>query len=182
MRELSLHILDIAQNSIAAKATEIEIRLTVSTVEDWLEIEIEDNGSGMTEEMAERVLDPFVTTRTTRKVGLGLPLFKAAAEQCEGDLTIESEPGKGTLVKVSFRFSHIDRVPLGNIVSTVVTLIQGNPDTDFLYLHRYDDQEYDLSTKILREELDEVPLNHPMVLAFIAKDMAEGLEGLMNGV
>lgn len=182
MRELSLHILDIAQNSIAAKATEIEIRLTVSNVEDRLEIEIEDNGSGMTEEMAERVLDPFVTTRTTRKVGLGLPLFKAAAEQCEGDLTIESEPGKGTLVKVSFRFSHIDRVPLGNIVSTVVTLIQGNPDTDFLYLHRYDDQEYDLSTKILREELDEVPLNHPMVLAFIAKDMAEGLEGLMNGV
>lgn len=182
MRELSLHILDIAQNSIAAKATEIEIRVTISTVKDLLEIEIEDNGSGMTPEMAERVLDPFVTTRTTRKVGLGLPLFQAAAEQCEGGLSIDSTPGEGTLVKVSFKFSHIDRVPLGNIASTMVTLIQGNPDTDFLYLHRYDDEEYDLSTKVLREELDEVPLNHPMVLAFIAKDMKEGLEELMDGV
>ena len=182
MRELSLHILDIAQNSIAAKATEIEIHLTISRKEDLLKIAILDNGSGMSAEMVKKVLDPFVTTRTTRKVGLGLPLFQAAAEQCGGGLTISSKPGQGTRVSAVFQFTHIDRVPLGNIVATMVTLLQGNPEVDFVYRHEYDGEIYELSTIVLRHELAEVPLNHPLVLAFVAEDMEEGLENLLEGV
>lgn len=179
MRELSLHILDIAQNSIRAYATEVRIELSISTNEDRLMIEIEDNGTGMSEEMVKRALDPFVTTRTTRRVGLGLSLFKAAAEQCLGDLQLKSEEGEGTYVKVWFQLSHIDRAPLGDLVSTIVTLIQGSPDIDFLYIHRLNNQEYILSTKEMRQELENVPLNHPLVLDFITKDLHEGLADLL---
>ncbi|AZR73307.1 histidine kinase [Anoxybacter fermentans] len=178
MRELSLHILDIAQNSIRAGATEIQIRIDISTMKDELIIEIEDNGCGMSKEMAEKALDPFMTTRTTRRVGLGLPLFKAAAERCDGELELQSEEGKGTLVRARFKLSHIDRAPLGDIAGTIVTLIQGNPEIDFIYRHRYDDQEYCLSTRMLRRELEGIPLNHPEVLEFIAKDISLGLNGM----
>lgn len=179
MRELSLHILDIAQNSIRAQATEVRIELDISMDEDQLTIEIEDNGIGMSDEMVRCALDPFVTTRTTRRVGLGLSLFKAAAEQCTGDLQLTSEEGKGTLVKVWFQLSHIDRAPLGDLISTIVTLIHGSPDIEFLYIHRFNDQEYILSTREMRQELENVPLNHPLVLDFITKDLQEGLADLM---
>ncbi len=182
MRELSLHILDIVQNSIRAKATEISMFIDIHTVIDQMLIEIKDNGCGMSKEMSKRVLDPFTTTRTTRRVGLGLPLFKAAAERCDGELLLHSEEGKGTTVSISFGFRHIDRAPLGDIVATLITLIQGNPDIDFLYRHCYDEKVYELSTKEMRSELEGVPLNHPLVLDFIKKDIQEGLEGLLEDV
>lgn len=182
MRELSLHILDIVQNSIQARATEISIRVDISTVRDELKIEIDDNGHGMSKTMAERALDPFVTTRTTRRVGLGLPLFKAAAERCDGDFTLQSEEGQGTLICARFRFHHIDRAPMGDIVATLTTLIQGNPEVDFQYEHHYDDQFYCLSTHLLRKELDGIPLNHPLVLEYIANDVREGLTELLTDV
>lgn len=182
MRELSLHILDIVQNSIQAHATEILIQVNISTAQDQLFIKIADNGRGMPREMAERVLDPFVTSRTTRRVGLGLPLFKAAAERCEGGLTLHSEEGRGTIVDAVFRFSHIDRAPMGDIVSTLVTLIQGSPDVDFIYEHSYDREAYLFSTRDLRHELGEVPLNHPLVLDFIADEIREGLARLSADV
>jgi anti-sigma regulatory factor (Ser/Thr protein kinase) len=182
MRELSLHILDIVQNSIQAQATEVQIRVNISTERDELLIEIEDNGYGMSKETAERVLDPFVTTRTTRRVGLGLPLFKAAAERCNGELVLHSEEGRGTLVQVRFRFSHIDRAPMGDIIATLTTLIQGSPDVDFIYDHWYDGESYLLSTHPLRQELEGVPLNHPLVLDYVANDLRDGLVGLLTGV
>lgn len=182
MRELSLHILDIVQNSISAQATEVQIRVDISTVRDELLIEIEDNGRGMSREMAERALDPFVTTRTTRRVGLGLPLFKAAAERCGGELTLSSEEGHGTRVRVRFQFSHIDRAPMGDIIATLTTLIQGSPEVDFIYDHQYDGERYFLSTAQLRQELEGVPLNHPLVLEYVANDLRDGLGGLLIGV
>ncbi|MCK4258041.1 MAG: ATP-binding protein [Halanaerobiales bacterium] len=180
MRELSLHILDIVQNSIRADAKEIRISIDINTTTDQMIILIKDNGCGMSNEMMEKVLDPFTTTRTTRRVGLGLPLFKAAAERCDGDLVLQSEVGKGTTVRTLFGFNHIDRAPLGDIEATIITLIQGKPDIDFIYHHQYDELVYDLSTKEMREELEGVPLNHPMVLDFVRKDIQEGLENMME--
>lgn len=182
MRELSLHILDIVQNSIRANATEVTIHLNISTATDVMVIQIEDNGIGMSPAMVAQVLDPFVTTRTTRKVGLGLPLFQQAAERCDGYLTIDSVEGQGTKVRVQFKFSHIDRAPMGDITATMVTLVQGNPEIDFTYVHHYDDREYELSTKVLRRELEGVPLNHPLVLEYISNDMKDGLAGLLVNV
>ncbi len=177
MRELSLHILDIVQNSTRARASEVQIMIEICTERDELSITIEDNGEGMSKQMTQDVLDPFVTTRTTRRVGLGLPLFKDAAERAEGGFILKSEEGKGTVVTASFKLSHIDRTPMGDLISTMITLIQGNPDVDFLFTYRCDNGEYGLSTRYIREELAGVPLNHPMVLEAIQNDLIEGLEG-----
>ncbi len=127
MRELALHLLDIAENSISAGAQNICIRVEEDLHNDRLRMSVEDDGRGMDAEMVARVVDPFVTSRTTRKVGLGIPLLKAAAEGCEGGLMIESQPGKGTLVSVDFQHSHIDRMPLGNLAGTLLTLEIGHP-------------------------------------------------------
>ena len=133
MRELSLNVMDIAQNSLSAGASLTQIVVEESSAEDTLTLKIIDNGRGMTAEQAARVTDPFFTTRTTRKVGLGVPLFKMAAEQTGGSFSIESEPGKGTTVTAVFKPSHIDMTPLGDINSTVGLLIYSNPDRDFIF-------------------------------------------------
>ncbi|MDR1093080.1 MAG: ATP-binding protein, partial [Clostridiales bacterium] len=132
MRELSLHILDIVQNSIGAGAKTVRIGVAADTARDCLTIIIADDGKGMTKEFAENVTDPFTTTRTTRKVGMGLALFKAAAEDSGGSLKIESELGKGTTVTAVFGLSSIDRVPLGDLAGTMITLIRGAPDVDYV--------------------------------------------------
>ena len=167
MRELSLNVLDIAQNSIAAAATLIEIELKQSNEENSLLIGIYDNGKGMTKQQLEAVRDPFFTTRTTRKVGMGIPLFKMAAEMTGGHLEIESEKGKGTRVKAFFRTDHLDFVPIGDMTSTVVTLLTMNEAIDFIYTRSLGTRVFTLDTRVLREILEGVPFSEPSVTAWL---------------
>ena len=173
MRELSLNVLDIVQNSISAKATVIEIELLEHIEKDLLEINILDNGKGMTEEQVKSVIDPFFTTRTTRKVGLGIPLFKMAAEMSGGWLDIKSEVGKGTRVYTSYGYSNVDRMPVGDMNGTVSMLIRMNPDIDFVYTHSINEKSYVLDTRELREQLDDVPLDTPDVIEWIEEYLKE---------
>lgn len=175
MKELSLHILDIAKNSVKAKATQIEITVNEDEVRDKLIIEIKDNGSGMSKEILERVRDPFTTTRTTRKVGLGIPLFEAAAIQCGGGLIIESELGVGTTLTAEFGYSDIDRAPLGDVSDTMVILISGSPDIRFIYNHFKNGKEFKFDTDVIKEQLGDVPLNIPEVLSWIGEYINEGI-------
>ena len=167
MRELSLNVLDIVQNSITAKANLIEIQLIEDINNDILKINIFDNGKGMTDEQIKSVTDPFYTTRTTRKIGLGIPLFKMAAEMSGGSFKIESIVGVGTKIFTSFIHSSIDRMPVGNINETVSMLIQMNPDIDFVYTHTFNEKSYSLDTRELREQLEDVPLDTPDVIEWI---------------
>ena len=175
MRELSLNVLDIAQNSIVAGASLITLSVVESTADNRLTLTIEDNGCGMTPEQLERVRDPFYTTRTTRKVGMGIPLFRMAAEMAGGDLTIQSVKGQGTTVTATFELQHIDRMPLGDMAGTVSTLIRLNDDRDFLYRHEVDGRVFELDTRELRQVLEDVPLSEPDVMSWIDANMAEGL-------
>jgi hypothetical protein len=176
MLELSLHILDIVENSTRAGATNTEITLVEDTYKDTLFLEIKDNGSGMSEDALKKVLDPFYTTKTVRNVGLGLPMLAQATERTEGHFIIESKGGEGTRVAASFKLSHIDRQPLGDIASTLVTLIAGNPDVDFIYRHQHNNREYVLDTNDVKKEIDDVPINHVEVLHFIREHVQEGLK------
>jgi hypothetical protein len=133
MQDLSLHILDVAENGVRAGADLIKITIDENQSADRLTIAIEDNGRGMASGFLAQVLDPFVTTRTTRKVGLGLSLFQQAAREAQGDLKVESDPGQGTKVSVFMSYSHIDRKPMGNMADTLLALIEGNPAVDFVY-------------------------------------------------
>jgi hypothetical protein len=153
MKTLSLNILDIVQNSVRAKASEIFIGIKESKQEDLFEIVIDDNGSGMTEKMVTRVTDPFVTTRTTRKIGMGLALLKYHANLTGGELLIDSQEGKGTNVIADFSLSHVDRQPLGDIAGVMTILMSANPEIDFLYNHKTDEGEYRFSSKETKEFL-----------------------------
>lgn len=153
MQDLSLHILDIVENSITAGAKNIEIRITENLAKDLLTIEITDDGKGMDKEFAEKVADPFLTTRIERKVGLGLSLFAEAARMSNGHLTIRSEAPGGTKTKAIFQHSHIDRKPLGNPSETLMTLIVGNPEIDFLYCHTKDGMKFSLDSRELKAQL-----------------------------
>lgn len=181
MRELSLNVMDIAQNSVKAEADLITITVKESDKEDFLDISIADNGKGMTEEQVKQVIDPFFTTRTTRKVGLGVPLFKLAAEQTGGNLTINSTLGVGTTTSAHFVKSSVDMTPLGDINSTVKILIQCNPDIDFVFVHSTDISEFSLDTRELREILAGVPLDTPDVLEWIGEFLSEQTTNIYGG-
>ena len=175
MRELSLNVMDIAQNSLSAGASLTQIVVEESSAEDTLTLKIIDNGRGMTAEQAARVTDPFFTTRTTRKVGLGVPLFKMAAEQTGGSFSIESEPGKGTTVTAVFKPSHIDMTPLG-------LLIYSNPDRDFIFRRERDGRSFTLDTRELREILgEEVKLSAPEVSEWIQGYLKEQTDMIFGG-
>lgn len=173
MRELSLNVLDIVQNSITANANLIEIMLVEDINNDILKINIFDNGKGMTDEQIKSVTDPFYTTRTTRKIGLGIPLFKMAAEMSGGSFKIESTVGSGTKIYTSYIHSSIDRMPVGNINETVSMLIRMNPDIDFVYTHTFNEKSYSLDTRELREQLEDVPLDTPEVIDWINEYLTE---------
>lgn len=173
MRELSLNVLDIVQNSITASANLIEIKLVEDINNDILKINIFDNGKGMTDEQIKSVTDPFYTTRTTRKIGLGIPLFKMAAEMSGGSFKIESTVGSGTKIYTSYIHSSIDRMPVGNINETVSMLIRMNPDIDFVYTHTFNEKSYSLDTRELREQLENVPLDTPEVIDWINDYLTE---------
>lgn len=177
MRELSLNILDLAQNSIAAGASLVEINVEAHYIENVLRIRISDNGKGMNPESLAKVKDPFFTTRTTRRVGMGIPLFAQAAIECEGWLTMNSEPGEGTVLEAQFRLDHIDRLPLGDITATLVTLVAANPTMDFRYKHVKNDLQFILDTRELRENLQGVGLDEPEVLKWLRDYIQENIEG-----
>jgi hypothetical protein len=180
MKELSLHILDVAENGITADASLIRIIVEENMADDLLAITIGDNGRGIPETMISNITDPFVTTRTTRRVGMGLSLFKAAAERCDGTFSIVSLPGKGTTVRGVFKHSHIDRAPLGDMASTLVSLIAGYPEIDIDYTHMYDGRNFVFDTREIRTELDGVPLNEPAVLLHLQNAIKEELNNIMN--
>ena len=182
MKELSLNILDIVQNSVRAGATDIAILLTEN--EETLSFTVSDNGCGMKADFLARVTDPFATTRTTRKVGLGIPFLKMEAEQTGGFLTIVSRSAEetsdhGTEITASFYKNHIDFIPLGNIIETVCTLVHGTGDVDFSFRHTYGEKEVVLSTAELRSVLgDDIPLSEPAVIAWVREYLAEGYTAL----
>ena len=180
MRELSLNVLDIAQNSIAAGASLTEILVKINTAESTLLIGIYDNGKGMSEEQVKSVMDPFFTTRTTRKVGMGIPLFKMAAEQTGGSFTITSQLGVGTRVDALFKTDSIDFTPLGDMASTVATIVSMNEDKDFVYTHSVDGNEFVFNSREIKTILDGVPLNEPSVMSWIEGYIRENTESLTN--
>jgi hypothetical protein len=159
MEDLSLHILDVVENSVAAQANLIEIRLVEDKKMDLLTIEVIDNGVGMDEETQKRALDPFFTSKKVRRFGLGLSLLSESAKAANGYLSLKSKEGKGTRVKAVFQHSHIDRRPLGNMGQTILTLVIGNPDIDFIYVHKKDGQRYVFDTRRIRSQLQDKPIN-----------------------
>jgi hypothetical protein len=175
MKELSLHILDILQNSIEAKANLIEIYIIESLKEDIYQICVKDNGVGMSKEMLSKVTDPYCTSRTTRKVGLGIPLFKQIAELAEGSFNIESEPNKGTTLVAKFRHSNIDRPILGDIAGVIVFTAASNENIRFIYKHNTDAGEYIFDTKEIKEAIDGVSLNQPKIIRFLKEMINENL-------
>ena len=177
MRDLSLHLLDLTQNSVTAGASLVEILLTLEE-NGWLTMVIRDDGRGMSPELLARVTSPFATTRTTRKVGMGIPLFRMAAEMTGGFLDIVSQPGKGTVVTASFHLSHIDRMPLGDMIGTITALIRLNPDVDFVYCHTVDDRSFQMDTREMREQLGDVPLCEPDVMEWIDSYLRENENNL----
>ncbi len=181
MRELSLNVMDVAQNSVRAQASLVFITVSESDRDDSLSITISDDGCGMTDEQVKQVVDPFFTTRTTRKVGLGVPLFKLSAEQTGGSFSITSKVGEGTTTKASYVKSHIDMTPLGDINSTVEILIRCNPDIDFVFTHSTDINSFTLDTRELREVLGDVSLDTPDVLEWIHQYLIEQSQIIYGG-
>lgn len=171
-----MHILDIAENSIDAHAKRIEIRLEEDRQKDLLMLEIIDDGKGMDEEMVRRAQDPFMTTRKTRRVGLGLPLLAEAAKAANGGLSIESEVDRGTRVRATFQLSHIDTKPLGDIAQTIITLIMGHPEIDIHYQHQVDRSLYSLDTKKIKSLFYGIPITSPEVINFISTNLKKGIE------
>ncbi len=183
MRELSLHIMDLAQNCVKAGAKLITIRVEEDSGKDTLLISLKDDGCGMDEEFARRVESPFTTTRTTRKVGLGIPMFRENAIQTGGSFRLESEKGVGTLVEATFVLSSIDRMPMGDLAGTVLLLVQANPEMDVALDVTVDGQAYSFDTRQIRQILGpEVPLDLPDVIAWMHENLVEGIESLHGGM
>ena len=176
MKDLSMHILDIAQNSIRAKATEILIEVEEKPGDGQLVIRVNDNGCGMDAETLSRAIDPFYTTRTTRKVGLGLSLLKQNAENAGGSFSIRSEKGKGTQLTAMFGFSHIDRPALGDIVGTLMILFSASGEIDFSYRHATPMGEFSVKTSEIKKMLDGLPMETPEVRNFLIDYLSGNLE------
>ena len=183
MREIALHLLDIAENSAAAESTKVSIEVREDLVNDRLIASVIDDGRGMDAETAQNVQDPFYTTRTTRNVGLGIPLLKLAAEQAEGRFSLQSEPGKGTRVEAEFRHSNIDRMPLGDLASTFLTVLISHPNIHWTFVYRTTDKTGDSRDFVfddadLKSELGGLSLTEPEVLTFVRGMLEEGIEAL----
>ena len=178
MPEISLNILDVAQNSVTAGSSLTVIEINIDSAADTLEVQINDSGCGMSQEQAEKVADPFYTTRSTRKVGLGVPFLKMAAELSAGSMEIESAIGKGTKIKAVFGLSHIDRMPLGDIAATMTALIGPNPDIDFIFRYILNQNEFILDTREIKQALEGISLGEPEVLMYISDMINENIDAL----
>jgi hypothetical protein len=181
MLELSMNILDIVENSTRAGASLIKISITENRRNDVLRIEIIDDGEGMEPDITEKALDPFYTSKDVRSVGLGLPFLSHAAKITGGTFSIESEKRKGTRVVADFGYSHIDRQPLGDIPGTMATIIAGNPQVNFIYTHLSDGKRYTLDTRKVKNELEDVPIDHSKVIQFIKENIRDGLKEIGAG-
>jgi signal transduction histidine kinase len=159
MEDLSLHILDIVENSVAANADTIEIRITENLKKDLLTLEVIDNGVGMDEETVEKVFDPFYTSKTVRRFGLGIPLLSESAKEANGKLVITSKKGKGTKIRADFQHSHIDRKPLGDISQTIITLIMGSPEINLVYIHVKNSHSFRFDTEKIKTQIGDSPIN-----------------------
>ena len=175
MKELSLHIMDLVQNSIRAEASLIEIIVTELPGRNLLEIQIKDNGSGMPLEIVEKVTDPFYTSRKTRNVGLGIPLFKQMVEHCNGNLTINSEEGVGTRLISDLELNHIDRQPMGDIAGVIVLLLVANPSIRFIYSHQTETGKYIFDTFEIKNILGNSPISDTGILNFMKEMIRENL-------
>jgi hypothetical protein len=180
MEDLSLHILDIAENSITAGARTIGVVLTEDSGHDLLTIEIADDGKGMSGEIVEKVADPFYTSRTTRKVGMGLALFQEAAAIANGSMEVESIPDQGTTVRATFQLNHIDRKPLGNMVETIASLLCFSAEVDVHYVHIRDGNKMIFDSKELRDELGGIPLNSAKGINVIRGYLSQEEEALAH--
>jgi anti-sigma regulatory factor (Ser/Thr protein kinase) len=183
MREIALHLLDIAENSAAAESRNIRIEVHEDLHSDRLSTCVVDDGRGMDAETVQRVQDPFYTTRTTRNVGLGIPLLKLAAEMAEGSFRLQSEPGKGTRLEAIFRHSHMDRMPLGDIASTFLTVLISHPAIHWIFVYRTTDKtrgsrDFVFDDAELKSELGDLSLTEPEVLTFVRGMLEEGIEAL----
>lgn len=178
MKELSLHILDIVQNSVRAKATEVELIVNEDLTKNILEIIIKDNGKGMPKELIEQIKNPFATTRTTRKVGLGIPLLLEAAQRCDGDLDIQSEEGVGTILKTYFKHNHIDRAPMGDLVNTITMLILSSPEIRYIFTYSINSKDFTMDTKEVQDILGGVPINDLTVIKWLEDYLNENIGAL----
>ncbi len=181
MKELSLNVLDIAENSAKAGALLIKIYLREDSANKNIEIIISDNGCGMDEDFLKSVVSPFTTTRTTRKIGLGIPLFKEAAEITGGSFEITSKVGEGTEVKATFLSDSIDCMPVGDMAGTFVTLVRGHPEIDFYYYRSMDDEFFEVSTLEIKQIMDGIPIDSYEVCSFITEFINENTTEILGG-
>jgi len=177
LRELALHILDIAENCVNANADQVRISIHENTATDRFSFSITDNGRGMDEATILKITDPFYTSRTTRKVGLGIPLLKAAAEACNGGLSISSGENKGTRISCWFQHSHIDRMPLGDIINTILMLVIGYPNIHWIYRYEYNDSLFEFDDEYFKSELNGVTLSEPSIITFLREHIRSGMDG-----
>jgi len=182
LREIALHLLDIAENSVAAGAKFIQVSVEEDLQNDRLKVIVQDDGKGMSGQLVARVCDPFVTSRTTRKVGLGIPLLKAAAEASNGGLSVFSEPGHGTRLEAEFQRSHIDRLPLGDLAGTMLTLTVGFPGIHWVFQYQAHGAEFTFDDELVKRELGEISLTEPSILAYIREVIQEGICSVQHAI
>ena len=182
MNELTFHILDLIQNTIEAESTWAGLDIEENIGANTLIIRVSDNGRGMDEKLLKSVIDPFITTRTTRRVGLGLPLMDMSTQMCGGYLKIESTPGVGTIVEAMYQHDHIDRPPIGNLVDTIKTILVGNQGFGFFYNHTVNCRQFSLSAEEIAKELDGINFSHPEVLKWLHEYLTGSISNLYEGV
>jgi hypothetical protein len=178
MNDLSLHVMDILQNSVVAGATHVGLTVEEDRAADVMRITIADNGRGMTPEQVARLSDPFFTSRTTRRVGMGIPLLRQTAEQSGGGLRVSSQPGRGTTVEATFGWSNIDRPPLGNIANTLILTVAAHPEIDFTFTYLYNGEQWRFDTVEVKEALEGVPMNNPQIMKMLEQMVAENMKEL----
>ena len=182
MQDFAMHILDLAHNSIRANAKTLDLRILEDPNNDRFEVELRDDGCGMDEDMLKKARDPFYTTRTTRKIGLGIPLFEGTATQCQGEFTLRSVVNQGTRISASMKYSHIDRPPLGDLGLTVAMILQANPKMRFRLDYTYEKQKFRLDSEEIQATLgDDVTIDEPEILLFIQDYVREHIKTLQQG-
>jgi hypothetical protein len=180
MKEIALHILDITQNSIRAQASEISIRVDESPAAGLLTLTIADNGKGMDEETCKKAADPWFTSRTTRKVGMGLPLLQMNADLSGGGMAIVSSPGKGTTVTATFGYSHVDRPPLGDVSGTIALLICANPQINIIYSHLFNGKTWEISTGEISEALGKDAISDLNIVKYLKEIIKDNISAITN--
>ncbi len=180
MEELSLHIMDVLQNSLAAGARKVELEIEEDMDGDRLRIKVRDNGKGMTPEELKRVWDPFYTTKRDIGVGLGIPMFKWVAEHCDGSFRMESHPGEGTMLEAEMRLGHIDRPPMGDLAGTVLAMVVSSPQVRFVLRYKSRKGDFFFDSQEVREILGDVPLSNAEVIKFLKEYLSENLAKVME--